>query len=286
NQATYSRPVASDIQLVKADLVHSWNDQPAPLKLTPVSRTFPQQTATPQHTSHIQPHHQTTHSVLKQGSILPPTGVLPPSTLTRTVVIGGNRKYTNPSVSSGHRFAPVRKVLPIQQVTVVPENSYQMQSNSHTQAQNFYPKTYSTHSTPSTHRGGYVPVQPTYVRPENLPYTPHSRTHASVSHQYMAQQVPVAHNRIISNTPYSTQLLRRSDVLSAIPASSSVSPRQYKTTTVLQVVPSLSFYLNDAQEKRAFDEAVRQGLFDERRRRAYTSYDVPLGSVGRLGRKV
>ena len=54
---------------------------------------------------------------------------------------------------------------------------------------------------------------------------------------------------------------------------------------MLQVVPALSFYLNDAEEKRAFDDAVRQGLFDERRRsgRAYTSYQVPLGSVGHLG---
>uniref|UniRef100_A0A182YEH5 Chitin-binding type-2 domain-containing protein n=1 Tax=Anopheles stephensi TaxID=30069 RepID=A0A182YEH5_ANOST len=233
NQPKYTSPFATDIELVKADLVHSWNDQPTPLKLSPVSQTFPQQTPTSQHTP-IQPPHQTTHSVPKQGSILPPTGVLPPSTsLTRTVLIGGNRKYTNPSASAaGHRFAPVRKVLPIQKVTVVPENSYQMQSNSYTRAQNFYPTSYPT---PSVYRGDSV--QPT------------------------------------------------SDVLSAIPASTNVSPRRYKTTTVLQVVPSLSFYLNDAQEKRAFDEAVRQGLFDERRRRAYTSYDVPLGSVGRLWRK-
>ncbi|XP_050073882.1 uncharacterized protein LOC126561648 [Anopheles maculipalpis] len=284
NQAKYTKPIATDIQLVKADLVHSWNDQPAPLKLAPVTRTFPQQTTIAPYTP-FQQHHQTTHSVLKQRPILPPTGVLPPSTLPRTVSIGGNRKYTDPTVSSAHRFAPVRKVLPIKKVTVVPENSYQMQSNSHTQAQNFYPTTYSTHRTPSMHRNAAVTVQPTYVRPENLPYTTHGRTHAPASHQHMVQQVPVGYNRVISNTPYTTQLLRRSDELSAIPAPTSVSARRYKTTTVLQVVPALSFYLNDAQEKRAFDEAVRQGLFDERRRRTYTSYDVPLGSVGRLGRK-
>ncbi|XP_035910392.1 uncharacterized protein LOC118511419 isoform X2 [Anopheles stephensi] len=280
NQPKYTSPFATDIELVKADLVHSWNDQPTPLKLSPVSQTLPQQTPTSQHTP-IQPPHQTTHSVPKQGSILPPTGVLPPSTsLTRTVLIGGNRKYTNPSASAaGHRFAPVRKVLPIQKVTVVPENTYQMQSNSYTRAQNFYPTSYPT---PSVYRGDSV--QPTYVRPANLPYTAPSRTHAA--HQYRAHTVPVGYNRVSSSsTPYSQQLLRRSDVLSAIPASTNVSPRRYKTTTVLQVVPSLSFYLNDAQEKRAFDEAVRQGLFDERRRRAYTSYDVPLGSVGRLWRK-
>uniref|UniRef100_A0A182RF44 Chitin-binding type-2 domain-containing protein n=1 Tax=Anopheles funestus TaxID=62324 RepID=A0A182RF44_ANOFN len=288
-QPAFVRPaVATDIQLVRADLVKSWDDQSEPsppqqasLKLAPVLRTQPQQTATP--LLKFQPQHQTTHSVLKQGTILPPTGVLPPSSFTRTVAIGGSKKYADPSV---HRFAPVRTVLPIQQVTVVPENSYQLHSNFHTPLGNLYPANSPTYRTIPMAGSGSLPVQTMYVRSgANYPYTGQPQTYAPVErspYQYTkTQQAPVGYNRDTSNTP--TQLLRRSDVPRATVPATNVSPRRLKTTTVLQVVPSLSFYLNDAQEKRAFDEAVRQGLFDERRRRAYTSYDAPLGSVGRLG---
>uniref|UniRef100_A0A182MMQ0 Uncharacterized protein n=1 Tax=Anopheles culicifacies TaxID=139723 RepID=A0A182MMQ0_9DIPT len=279
NQPSFVRPVTTDIQLVRADLVKTWDDaskatppQMASLKLAPVSRTVLQQTATPQ--PKYPAYHQTPHNVLKQGSILPPTGVLPPSSLTRTVSIGGTKKYNEPSA---HRFAPVRTVLPIQKVTVVPANSYQPQSNFQTRLGNFQP-TFRT--TPAVEADSF-PVQTLNARSEvNFPYKVQPQTYAPVersSYRYTnSQQVPAAYIPPVSHTP--SQLLRRSDVGSSIPNS-----RRFKTTTVLQVVPSLSFYLNDAAEKRAFDEAVRQGLFDERRRRAYTSYDVPLGSVGRLG---
>ncbi|XP_052898165.1 uncharacterized protein LOC128304955 [Anopheles moucheti] len=286
NQQGFGRPVvASDIQLVRADLVKTWNDQskasPQPiarLKLAPVSQLFSQQTGPSQ--LKLQPQHQTTHSAFKQGAILPPTGVLPPSSFSRTVSIGGTRKYADPSI---HRFAPVRTVLPIQKVTVVPESSYRMQTNFNTRLGNFNPTNTPSYRTTPFDRTGSVPVQTMYVRSgENFPSVVHLQTYARPGHQHTKmQQVPTGYNRDISNTP--SQLLRRNDVLPVIPTSSRVSPRRLKTTTVLQVVPSLSFYLNDAEEKRAFDEAVRQGLFDERRRRAYTSYDVPLGSVGRLG---
>ncbi|XP_053665163.1 uncharacterized protein LOC128714313 [Anopheles marshallii] len=285
NQQGFGRPVvASDVQLVRADLIKSWNDQSkaspqqrVSLKLTPVSQVFAQQTGPAQ--LNIQPQHQTTHSVFKQGSILPPTGVLPPSSFSRTVSIGGTRKHVDPSA---HRFAPVRTVLPIQKVTVVPESSYRMQTNFNTRLGNFNPTNTPTYRTTPFDGAGSVPVQTMYVRSgENFPPVVQLQTHARPGPQRTEmQQVPVGYNRHISNTP--SPLLRRNDVLSVIPPTASVSPRRLKTTTVLQVVPSLSFYLNDAEEKRAFDEAVRQGLFDERRRRAYTSYDVPLGSVGRL----
>uniref|UniRef100_A0A182WLE7 Chitin-binding type-2 domain-containing protein n=1 Tax=Anopheles minimus TaxID=112268 RepID=A0A182WLE7_9DIPT len=281
NQPSFVRPVTTDVQLVRADLVKTWDDQSratspqmAPLKLAPLTHTVLQQSTTPQ--LEFPSHHQTTHSVLNQGSILPPTGVLPPSSLTRTVSIGGTKMYNDPSV---HRFAPVRTVLPIQKVTVVPADPYQTQSNFHTRHGNFNPTNIPTHGTTPTAGSGSFPVQALNVRSEvNYPYAVQPKTYAPVEwsgYQYTQSQ------QVSGST--SSQLLRRSDVGSAIPTSSNVSPRRLKTTTVLQVVPSLSFYLNDAAEKRAFDEAVRQGLFDERRRRAYTSYDVPLGSVGRLG---
>uniref|UniRef100_A0A182K4Q7 Uncharacterized protein n=1 Tax=Anopheles christyi TaxID=43041 RepID=A0A182K4Q7_9DIPT len=302
NQYGFSSPLAADIQLVRADLIKSWNDQPRalPQQTTPslkvafVPRISQQSSVVPPSPQHqYQPHHQTTGTIFRQGSILPPTGVLPPSTLTRTVVIGGSKTYSDPSV---HRFAPVHRVVPIQRVTVVPENSYQQQSR--TRPTNFYYP--AGGSIPSHRTNPLVPVPRTVVHPaaaaapvaSNLPFTTlrlqqnRPTEGLPVSHRQTVQQVPVAaSNRDISYAP-PLQLLRRSD--DALPealTSTSAVPRKLKTTTVLQVVPALSFYLNDVQEKRAFDEAVRKGLFDERRRngQVYTSYDVPLGSVGHLG---
>uniref|UniRef100_A0A182NK95 Chitin-binding type-2 domain-containing protein n=1 Tax=Anopheles dirus TaxID=7168 RepID=A0A182NK95_9DIPT len=329
NRPTPSKLVATDIQLVSADLVKSWDDQsngapphqPTSLKLTPVAQLH-QKPATPPVV--FQPvverfvpksHQHTTFGLPQGGSMLPPTGVLPPSTFTRTVSIGGRKKVETPETtnpSSAHRFAPVRKVLSVQKVTVVPENSYQTLQNFETHAPTNFHHTQRVASNPTykvRHQSvgspyaGYtaysVPaVQPAYVVPQSLPstvYTVPARAYVPVEPVYRyisttpersTQQVqgvnPVnfqhSSSGLASRGAYSTaqQQLRRSDV-------APVDTRRSKTTTtVLQVVPSLSFYLNDAQEKRAYDDAIRQGLFDDRRRRAYTSYDVPLGSVGRL----
>uniref|UniRef100_A0A182PBH2 Chitin-binding type-2 domain-containing protein n=1 Tax=Anopheles epiroticus TaxID=199890 RepID=A0A182PBH2_9DIPT len=273
NQPGFAKPIAADVTLVRADLIKSWDDQlgasapqqTTPLKLTPVPR-ISQPTSVPTSQYQFQPHAQTPGSVFKQAAILPPTGVLPPSSLTRTVPIGGSRNpYTGPSA---HRFAPVRTVLPIQRVTVVPENSYQLQS--HTRPANF-------------HQQGPARGTTVVQQAANLPYVSQK---AQELHRYnTVQQVPVAatSNRDTSYTPQLQQLRRSDSVLpGVVPPVPSAIPRRRPTSTVLQVVPALSFYLNDAQEKRAFEEAVRQGLLDERGRRTYTSYDVPLGSVGHL----
>uniref|UniRef100_A0A1S4GU41 Chitin-binding type-2 domain-containing protein n=1 Tax=Anopheles gambiae TaxID=7165 RepID=A0A1S4GU41_ANOGA len=333
NQAGFSNPIATNVQLVRADLIKSWNDQQRPvlphqtpsLKLAPVPRISQQSYEIPkpprQQHQYQQPHPQTPSAIYRQGSILPPTGVLPPSTLTRTVLIGANNKHGD--LPSAHRFAPpVRQVLPIQRVTVVPENTYQhqqqqqhhqqqlhQQQQSHTRPTNFYHPV-------GTGSGSLLPQstasQPTTAAQRtvdqvqaNLPYTTPVATQQGgpvVQYPYnhpppytAVQQVPVAaSNRDGSYAAYQQQqhqqqqlLLRRSDNVPApVPTATNVVPRtRLQTSTVLQVVPALSFYLNDAEEKRAFDDAVRQGLFDERRRsgRAYTSYQVPLGSVGQLG---
>uniref|UniRef100_A0A182WWV4 Chitin-binding type-2 domain-containing protein n=1 Tax=Anopheles quadriannulatus TaxID=34691 RepID=A0A182WWV4_ANOQN len=332
NQAGFSNPIATNVQLVRADLIKSWSDQQRPvlpqqtpsLKLAPVPRISQQSYEIPkpprQQHQYQQPHPQTPSAIYRQGSILPPTGVLPPSTLTRTVLIGANNKHSD--LPSAHRFAPVRQVLPIQRVTVVPENTnqqqqqhqqhqqhqqqqYHQQQQSHTRPTNFYHPVgtssgsflpHSTTSQPTT------VVQRTVAQVQaNLPYTTPVATRQQggpvVQYPYnhppshtAVQQVPVAaSNRDGSYPAYQQQqlLLRRSDNVPApVPTVTNVVPRtRLQTSTVLQVVPALSFYLNDAEEKRAFDAAVRQGLFDERRRsgRAYTSYQVPLGSVGHLG---
>ncbi|XP_040158466.1 uncharacterized protein LOC120897555 isoform X2 [Anopheles arabiensis] len=339
NQAGFSNPIATNVQLVRADLIKSWNDQQRPvltqqtpsLKLAPVPRISQQSYEIPkpprQQHQYQQPHPQTTSAIYRQGSILPPTGVLPPSTLTRTVLIGANNKHSD--LPSAHRFAPpVRQVLPIQRVTVVPENTYQQHQQQHHQQQQYHQQHHQqqlhqqqqSHTRPTnfyhpvgTGSGSFLPhstaSQPSTVAQvqANLPYTTPVATrqqggpvvHYPYNHpppHTAVQQVPVAaSNRDGNYAAYQQQqqhqqqqlLLRRSDNVPApVPTASNVVPRtRLQTSTVLQVVPALSFYLNDAEEKRAFDDAVRQGLFDERRRsgRAYTSYQVPLGSVGHLG---
>nr|XP_049463809.1 polycomb protein Asx-like isoform X1 [Anopheles coluzzii]XP_049463811.1 polycomb protein Asx-like isoform X1 [Anopheles coluzzii]XP_049463812.1 polycomb protein Asx-like isoform X1 [Anopheles coluzzii] len=348
NQAGFSNPIATNVQLVRADLIKSWNDQQRPvlphqtpsLKLAPVPRISQQSYKIPkpprQQHQYQQPHPQTPSAIYRQGSILPPTGVLPPSTLTRTVLIGANNKHGD--LPSAHWFAPpVRQVLPIQRVTVVPENTYQQQQQHH-QQQQYHQQHHQqhhqhhqqqlhqqqqSHTRPTnfyhpvgTGSGSLLPhstaSQPTTVAQRtvpqvqaNLPYTTPVATlqggpvvHYPYNHppsHTAVQQVPgAASNRDGSYAAYQQQqhqqqqlLLRRSDnVPTPVPTATNVVPRRrLQTSTVLQVVPALSFYLNDAEEKRAFDAAVRQGLFDERRRsgRAYTSYQVPLGSVGHLG---
>ncbi|XP_053674440.1 uncharacterized protein LOC128724744 [Anopheles nili] len=298
------------IQLITADLVKSWNGQASfpsqPPTSTRITSSVSQQQA--------RPPSPPSAVAFRQGSILPPTGVLPPSSLTRTVSIGS----AGPSIGSPatHRFAPVHRVLPIQKVTVVPERSYQQPGNFEYPRQTTAPvaisnaprvevyeslRTSRVEATDSTPAQG-VP-QMSYITPGNFPpkarfsYATPAHVPARPFQQYVQQPARSAQQVYAvspanywqggrSSLPTASQpvpFLRRNDGPLRTDYQAATSPGRVKTTTVLQVVPSLSFYLNDAKEKRAFDEAIRQGLFDDRRRRTFSSYDVPLGSVGRLG---
>uniref|UniRef100_A0A182QHE0 Chitin-binding type-2 domain-containing protein n=1 Tax=Anopheles farauti TaxID=69004 RepID=A0A182QHE0_9DIPT len=317
NRKTPSQLVATDVQLVRADLVKSWDGQPndsppqrpVSLKLTPIASPY-QKPASPTTTS--QPaverfvpkvQQQKPKAFFQGASILPPTGVLPPSSFTRTVSIGGTKKVETPKPPNPPAgFAPLRKVLSVQKVTVVPENvNYHTVPSFQTYAPANFHHNQRVHqqSFGSSHTGYSTYTIPTVQSFPSTLYTVPGTTYVPVkaAHRYISttperstQQVYAVNPAYLqqysgssgttSRVSYATvpqQHLRRSDIVAPVD-----TRRSKTTTTVLQVVPSLSFYLNDAQEKRAFDEAVRQGLFDERRRRAYTSYDVPLGSVGRL----
>ncbi|KFB43219.1 AGAP007089-PA-like protein [Anopheles sinensis] len=340
NQAAAQKPSVvsksgpSDVQLVKADLVKTWNGpdrssapRPKPLKLAPVppSPAPPVfQRAQPQPTF-VERFPQTTPR--KDPELLPPTGVLPPTSFTRTVPIG--QQQFDSRLQTGypeHRFTPARKVLSVQKVTVQPEYPYQTSSGAvaiqGTPTPSAYPvqrphgdhvstgNLYQTHGVPSVVTS--VPAQETYVQqPAYVPQQYYYQTAsnpvvtgsaqegyaypayyyhtngASISHRYEtaapdvqqvpAQVYPQSFQGTNSRSSFVTApaLLRRSD--GPLPGL-----LKRKKTVLVQVVPSVSFYLNDAEEKRAYDAAVRRGLLDDRRRSTLTSYEVPQGSVGQL----
>ncbi|XP_052859772.1 uncharacterized protein LOC128267022 [Anopheles cruzii] len=239
---TQNELAGSKFQVVQADLVKYWNDQsvrtaagpPSSLKLRPVSEAFK-----PVVSTHHRIGQSASPAVNPNRPILPPTGVLPPSTLHRNAGLhSGGKLFNDFTHQPTYRFTPARKVLPIQKVTVQQDNRYRQSSG----------------------------TSSALVFGQNVFLTP-GRPKAAAAKAYLQQA-----------SSERRQILRRIDTV----------PKHRKTS--LQVVPSLAYYLNDVQEKQAYDEAVLHGLLDERRHDAYlrwagksvaSSYDVPPGSVGR-----
>uniref|UniRef100_A0A182FHB9 Uncharacterized protein n=1 Tax=Anopheles albimanus TaxID=7167 RepID=A0A182FHB9_ANOAL len=234
----------SELQILPAGLVKYWDGresattarQPPTLKLKPVPQqpfAGPELAITPRP---IRP-------------ILPPTGVLPPSTFLRTLAPQQQSLYRQQPASGNifnvpsaqHRFTPFQKVVAIQKATVLPEPRPQ---------------------------------------PFSSGVTSFGSSQNDVSYQAASDQ---------------RQILRRIDVDPGLPRPGYRLENRKPGFVELQVVPALSYYLNDPLEQQAFDEAVQHGLLDERRHESYrrwaaqpsyarssSSYDVPQGSVGQL----
>uniref|UniRef100_A0A182IZC0 Uncharacterized protein n=1 Tax=Anopheles atroparvus TaxID=41427 RepID=A0A182IZC0_ANOAO len=159
----------------------------------------------------------------QEQELLAPTGVLPPTSFSRTVTTGQQQQQP------GNRF-------PVSQVTY-PQHRFS--------PANFY-------QTTSPAATGFVPAgfgSPAYDG-------------GSIFQRYDSnvQQVPSVYPQTFPNSNFQ---LRRNDGPQPVRGGGSLLKR--KKSVLVQVVPSLSFYFNNAEEKRAYYEALQRGLFDARR---------------------
>uniref|UniRef100_A0AAG5D3T4 Chitin-binding type-2 domain-containing protein n=2 Tax=Anopheles atroparvus TaxID=41427 RepID=A0AAG5D3T4_ANOAO len=301
NPSVLSKPGPSSVQLIKADLVKTWNgpgsspvQQATPLRLAPVLQSLPQPIfppAEPQRFIERFPQLKTR----QEQELLAPTGVLPPTSFSRTVTTGqqqqqpGNRFPVSQVTYPQHRFSPVSKVLAVQKVTVQPEYPYQTSRGSfagqgvpsravvpvqrplggHVSSENLYQTSGVSSESTFVQQPTHVPQANFYqtASPAATGFVPAGFVNpaydgGSISQRYDSnvQQVPSVYPQTFPNSNFQ---LRRNDGPQPVRGGGSLLKR--KKSVLVQVVPSLSFYFNNAEEKRAYYEALRRGLFDARR---------------------